>query len=276
MKNQQILVIGGTGKTGSRVVERLNILGHEVRIGSRSADIPFDWHQPATWTKALTGMDSVYITFQPDLAVPGSTEAIKGLTEIAVNLGVQKLVLLSGRGEKEAQACEQIVMNAGTAWTIVRADWFNQNFSESVFLDPVLAGHVALPRAEARIPFVDVEDIADVVTAALTNNQHNGQIYDLTGPRLLSFEEVTLEIAKVTGRNIQYHAISMDEYNEMLKQHQVPEDYIWLINYLFSEVLDGRNANLTQDVEKVLGRPAKDFSQYAKETALTGVWHPQA
>ncbi|HAS44169.1 MAG TPA: NmrA family transcriptional regulator [Microscillaceae bacterium] len=275
MKNQQILVIGGTGKTGRRVVERLTQAGHQVRIGSRNADIPFDWHQPATWTNALTGMDAVYITFQPDLAVPGSTEAIEGLSAMAVNLGVQKLVLLSGRGEKEAQACEKIVMNAGTSWTIVRADWFHQNFSESFFLDPILAGHVALPRAEARIPFVDVEDIADIVTAALTDDQHNGNIYELTGPRLLSFEEVVLEIAKVTGRNIQYHAISMDEYNQLLKQHQLPDSYIWLINYLFDEVLDGRNANLTQDVEKVLGRPARDFSDYAKQTALTGVWHPQ-
>ncbi|OJJ21492.1 NmrA family transcriptional regulator [marine bacterium AO1-C] len=274
MKTQQILVIGGTGKTGRRVVERLTQAGHQVRIGSRSADIPFDWHQPDTWSKALTGMDAVYITFQPDLAVPGSTEAIEGLSAMAVNLGIQKLVLLSGRGEKEAQACEKIVMNAGTAWTIVRADWFNQNFSESVFLEPVLTGHVALPRAEARIPFVDAEDIADVVTAALTDDKHQGQIYELTGPRLLSFEEVILEIAKVTGRNIQYHAISMDEYNQLLKQHQLPEDHIWLVNYLFDEVLDGRNANLTQDVEKVLGRPATDFSDYAKQTALTGVWHP--
>ncbi len=275
MKNQQILVIGGTGKTGKRVVARLNKLGHQVRVGSRSADIPFDWHQPNTWAKALTGIEAVYITFQPDLAVPGATEVIQSLSSMAVNLGVKHLVLLSGRGEKEAQACEQIVMNAGTAWTIVRADWFHQNFSESVFLEPVLAGHVALPRAEARIPFVDVEDIADIVTAALTDAQHQGQIYELTGPRLLSFEEVVLEIAKETGRNIQYQAVSMDEYNQLLKQHQLPNDYIWLVNYLFDEVLDGRNAHLTQDVEKVLGRPARDFSEYAKATALTGVWHPQ-
>ena len=258
MKNQQILVIGGTGKTGKRVVARLTKLGHQVRIGSRSADIPFDWHQPNTWAKALTGIEAVYITFQPDLAVPGATEVIQRLSSMAVNLGIKHLVLLSGRGEKEAQACEQIVMNAGTAWTIVRADWFHQNFSESVFLEPVLAGHVALPRAEARIPFVDVEDIADIVTAALTDAQHQGQIYELTGPRLLSFEEVVLEIAKQTGRNIQYQAVSMDEYNQLLKQHQLPNDYIWLVNYLFDEVLDGRNAHLTQDVEKVLGRPARD------------------
>lgn len=274
MKNQQILVLGGKGKTGRRVIERLAKLGKNYRIGSRTETPAFDWHSPATWNQALAGMNTVYITFQPDLAVPGTANILTEFTQQAVAAGIQKMVLLSGRGEKEAQVCEQIVMDAGVAWTIVRASWFNQNFSESFFLDPVLAGHVALPRSEALEPFIDADDIADVVTEALTNNKHNGQVYELTGPRLLTFAQITAEIAQVTGRAIQHIPLTMDEYKGMLREHKVPEDYLWLINYLFTEVLDGRNASITNDVEKVLGRKAKDFAEYARETAATGVWNP--
>jgi len=185
------------------------------------------------------------------------------------------MILLSGKGEKEAELCEQVVMNAGADWTIVRASWFNQNFSESFFLDPILAGHVALPRAEALVPYVDVDDIADVVVESLLDNKHVGQTYELTGPRQLTFKQVIEEISKVTGRDIKFESITMDEYTKMLKEYQVPEDYIWLINYLFTEVLVDRNSSVTNDVEKVLGRKAKDFAEYARETATTGIWNPE-
>jgi len=269
-----ILVIGGTGKTGRRVVERLKTRDIPVRIGSRATEPPFDWENSETWAGALDGMGMVYITFQPDLAVPGARKAIEAFTSQAVKSGIGKMVLLSGRGEKEAELCEQVVMNAGTDWTIVRASWFNQNFSESFFLDPILAGHVALPRGEALVPYVDADDIADVVVEALLDDKHIGQIYELTGPRQLTFKQVTEEISKVTGRDIQFSSITMDEYKAMLREYQVPEDYIWLINYLFTEVLVDKNSSVTNDIEKVLGRKAKDFSEYAREKATTGIWNP--
>jgi uncharacterized protein YbjT (DUF2867 family) len=274
MEEKKILVLGGKGKTGRRVAERLTKLGKAIRIGSRSEKPPFDWENPQTWTGALDGMDAVYITFQPDLAVPSALEAIERFTSRAVKNGIKKMVLLSGRGEKEAQVCEQVVMNAGVDWTIVRASWFNQNFSESFFLDPILAGHVALPRGEALEPFVDADDIADVVVESLLHDMHVGQTYELTGPRLLTFEQVTAEISKVTGRDIKFESLTMDEYTKMLREYQVLEDYIWLINYLFTEVLDGRNSSVSNDIEKVLGRKAKDFAEYARETATTGIWNP--
>jgi len=274
MKQKKILVLGGKGKTGSRVAERLTKLGKTIRIGSRSETPSFDWENPETWAGALDGMDTVYITFQPDLAVPGALKAIEEFTSQAVKDEIQKMVLLSGKGEKEAELCEQVVMNAGADWTIVRASWFNQNFSESFFLDPILAGHVALPRGEALVPYVDVDDIADVVVESLLDDKHVGQTYELTGPRQLTFKQVTKEISKVTGRDIKFSSITMDEYTKMLREYQVPEDYIWLINYLFTEVLVDRNSIVTNDIEKVLGRKAKDFTEYARETAATGIWNP--
>jgi len=276
MEEKKILILGGKGKTGSRVAERLTKLGKTIRIGSRSEKPPFDWENTETWAGALGGMDTVYITFQPDLAVPGALKTIEEFTSQAVKAGIKKMVLLSGKGEKEAELCEQAVMNAGADWTIVRASWFNQNFSESFFLDPILAGYVALPRAEALVPYVDADDIADVVVESLLDNKHVGQTYELTGPRQLTFKQVIEEISRVTGRDIKFSSITMDEYTKMLKEYQVPEDYIWLINYLFTEVLVDRNSGVTNDIEKVLGRKAKDFAEYARETAATGIWNPVA
>ncbi|WP_428228674.1 SDR family oxidoreductase [Flavobacterium sp.] len=274
MKNTKILVLGSNGKTGRRVVERLEKLENiEIRLGSRNEKISFDWEKPETWEAVLQGIDSVYITFQPDLAIPSAVDSIQNFTHLATKLGVQKMVLLSGRGEKEAQLCEEIVKTNAKNWTIVSASWFNQNFSESFFLDPVLAGIVALPRAEALEPFTDADDIADVVTAALLDDKHNRQTYELTGPTLLTFEQAITEIAHASGRNITFQGLTLEEYSTMLREYQVPEDHIGLINYLFEQVLDGRNSSIISDIEKVLGRKAKDFSAYAKETAKTGIWN---
>ena len=170
-----ILVIGGTGKTGRRVVEGLTQLNHNVRIGTRRNDPVFDWDDPSTYSKALKGMDRAYIVYYPDLAVPGAKEAITSLTEAALKEGLEKVVLLSGKGETEAEACEQIVANSGLNYTVVRASWFNQNFSESFLLDPIIAGHVALPMPEAEIPFVDADDIAEVITKVLIDDSYNSQ-----------------------------------------------------------------------------------------------------
>lgn len=271
-KKQNILVLGGKGKTGSRVASRLVEKGQIVRIGSRSEEPSFDWENSNTWEAALRGMDSIYITFQPDLAVPGAAEAIEGLTQQALKSGIKKVVLLSGKGEIEAEKCEEIVKNSGLEWTIVRASWFNQNFSESFFLEPILAGHVALPKNEAKVPYVDANDIADVVVEALLKEEHNGKTYELTGPRTLTFSDVVKEISTATEKDIQFTSISMEEYNAMMKEFQLPDSYLWLINYLFEEVLVESNSVITNDIEKVLGRKPIDFSRYANNVAQSGVW----
>jgi len=272
-----ILVIGGTGKTGRKVVSKLKELGHNVRVGSRSANPSFDWENQQTWIKALRGMDKVYITFQPDLAVPGALEAIEELTKLAKKSKVKKIVLLSGKGEREAELCEQVIIHSGINHTIVRASWFNQNFSESFFLEPILEGFVALPQADVKVPYVDTDDIADVVVKALLHEKHNGKVYQLTGPRLLTFRDVISEISEATGRDITFTSIALPAYVHVMKQQGVPANFIWLIEYLFSEVLGNpNNAEITNDIQNVLNRKPKDFLDYVKETAATGVWNPKA
>jgi uncharacterized protein YbjT (DUF2867 family) len=266
------LVIGGTGKTGRRVAERLQARGVPVRIASRSGEPPFDWEDRTTWAPALEGATSAYVSFFPDLAVPGAPGAIAALSELAVSTGTRRLVLLSGRGEEEAQRAERVLQASGAEWTIVRCSWFSQNFSESFFLDPVLAGEVALPAGNVPEPFVDAEDIADVAAAALTEDGHVGRLYELTGPRLLRFDEAIGEIARASGRPIRYMPISSEEFTAGLAEAGVPGDVVALLAYLFGEVLDGRNAQVTDGVRRALGREPRDFADYARRTAASGVW----
>jgi uncharacterized protein YbjT (DUF2867 family) len=272
MKNQHVLVIGGKGKTGRKVVERLEKKNVKVRIGSRSTDPSFDWNNPDTWEAALEGSDTVYITYQPDLCVPAALPAIKSFSKLAVNKGIRKMVILSGRGEKEAQACEEVIMNSGVNWTVVRCDWFHQNFSENFFMEPILAGHVALPQSDTLIPFIDTDDIADVAAEALVNDSHNGVVHELTGSELLTFKDVVQIISRATGRKIAFQPVSLEEYLAMMREMKVPEDYIWLINYLFTHVLDGRNSSTTDGVERALGRKPKTFKAFAEDMARAGVW----
>lgn len=273
MKTENILVIGGTGKTGKRVVHLLEELGQNVRVGSRSASPAFDWHQPEGWAQALAGIDKVYITYQPDLAVPGALQAIEQLVKESKRAKVKKLVILSGKGEREAQLCEQVIIHSGLAYTIVRASWFNQNFSENFLLEPILEGVIALPQAQANIPWVDADDIAAVATKALTEDEHNGKIYELTGPRTLTFKDAVNEIAKASNRELTFIPISVKDYSDGMRQANIPEDFVWLIEYLFTEVLGNPElAEVTNDIEKVLGRKPIDFSEYAAKTAETGIW----
>lgn len=267
-----ILVLGGTGKTGRRVVERLARRNVPVRIGSRSGTPPFDWEDSATWAPVLQGVEMVYVTYQPDLGAPGAADAIHAFTELAAASGVRQLVLLSGRGEGEARRSEQIVQDSELAWTIVRASWFDQNFSEDFLLESVLGGEVALPVGDVKEPFIDADDIADVVVAALTEEGHAGQVYELTGPRLLTFAEAVAEIAQTSGRDVRFVQVSLEQFNAGLKAAQVPDTVVRLLNYLFTTVLDGRNAFLVDGVQRVLGREPRDFADYARATAATGVW----
>ena len=270
------LVLGGTGKTGRRIATALEAKGVPTRIGSRSATPAFDWHHEAGWDACLKGVEAVYINYAPDLAMPGTTDAIQVFVDRAKRHGVKRLVLLSGRGEAEAQACERIVQESGVDWTIVRASWFHQNFSEGAFLDMVMAGQITLPAGDISEPFVDVDDIAEVAVAALTEPGHTGEVYEVTGPRLMTFADIAAELSTAIGREVTYVPVPHEAFVAGVKESGAPKEVVWLLDYLFATVLDGRNAYLTDGVQRALGRAPKDFAQYAREVAATGLWREVA
>jgi uncharacterized protein YbjT (DUF2867 family) len=269
-----ILVLGGTGKTGRRVVDRLGARGVRVRVGSRAGRPPFDWEDERTWAPALAGVRAVYLTYYPDLAIPGAVEATRAFAELAVRGGVPRLVLLSGRGEPEAERAERAVRDTGAELTVLRATWFAQNFSEDFMLEHVLGGEIRLPGGDVPTPFVDADDIADVAVAALTDERHVGEVYELTGPRSLTFAEAAAEIGEAAGREIRYTPVSLEENAADAASHGVPPEVIDVLTYLFREVLDGRNADTTDGVRRAIGREPRDFADYARGVAASGLWNP--
>jgi uncharacterized protein YbjT (DUF2867 family) len=271
MKQGTTLVLGGRGKTGRRVVERLTARGVPTRVGSRFGEPPFDWEDRSTWAPALDGVASAYISYYPDIAIPGAVENVRSFAELALEQGARRLVLLTGRGEEEAQLAEQAVQDTGADLTIVRCAWFMQNFSEDYLVEPILAGEVVLPADAELEPFVDADDIADVAVAALTDDRHIGELYELTSPRLLTFRDAVGEIAKASGREIRYVPVSVEEYAAGAAEYGVPAEFVEFLTYLFTEVL-GNNPYLTDGVQRALGREPRDFSVYARETAASGVW----
>ncbi|MGV0152669.1 NAD(P)H-binding protein [Rhodococcus sp. GB-02] len=269
---QSAVVIGGTGKTGARVAQRLTAEGIPNRIASRASGTLFDWNDQTTWQPAMSGVEAAYVTYAPDLAVPGSSTHIEEFAELAYSEGVRRMVLLSGRGEPAAQKAEQVLADSDLEWAVVRASWFAQNFSEGYLLDPIREGHLALPVGGVGEPFIDVDDLADVAVAALTRTDLLGRVLEVTGPELLTFAEAVDTISTASGRAVEFERIGRQQFSDSMTEVGVPSDIVDLLTYLFAEVLDGRNQSVTGVVEEVLGRPARDFPTFAAEAARTGVW----
>lgn len=271
MTTMPILVIGATGKTGSRVAAKLEAKGVSMRRGTRNSSTPFDWEAPETWPTALKGVQSVYITYFPDLAFPGAVEKLESLCETAKDAGVEHLVLLSGRGEHHARLGEDVVRNSGVDFTIVRSAWFAQNFSEGYLRDPILAGVLPMPGGNILEPIIDIEDIADIAVAALTEDGHKGKLYEVTGPRLLTFADMAELLTAATGRSIRHIPISFEEFHANIAQSG-DEFVADVFTGIARETLDGRNASVTDDVQRALGRPAGDFADFVRRAATSGCW----
>ncbi|MGW4462708.1 NmrA family transcriptional regulator [Micromonospora sp. NPDC004704] len=266
------LVTCGTGKTGRRVVQRLTDRGLPVRVGSRAGDPPFDWSNRKTWAAALADVDAVYLAYLPDIGAPQAADDITAFGDLATGLGVRRVVLLSGRNEPMAQRCEKVVQSCPWEWTVVRSSVFNQDFSEAFWLGPVRSGLVAVPAGDVAEPFVDAEDVADVAAAALTEQGHAGQVYEVSGPHSLTFAEAVTEVAAASGRSVRYEPVTTEEFAASMVQAGVPVEEAGFVADLFTALFDGRNAATTDGVQRALGRAPRDFRDYVRDTAHTGIW----
>ncbi|REE99944.1 uncharacterized protein YbjT (DUF2867 family) [Thermomonospora umbrina] len=267
------MVLGGTGRVGRRVTRRLIERDVKVRVGSRTGEPPFDWEDPSTWAGPFAGVTSAYLMYYPEVEWPGAADAVGAVARLAVDAGVERLVLLSARNQDEAVRCEDAVRSLPVEWTIVAPASFNQNFDEGVFLEPLRQGVLALPCGDNADPFVDADDIADVVVAALTENGHVGERYELTGPRLWTFAEGVAEIARATGRELRYEPITREQFADAIVKDGAPRDFAEPLATLISEFFDGRNSSLADGVERALNRKPRDFADWVAEIAPTGVWN---
>ncbi|MDA3645460.1 NAD(P)H-binding protein [Saccharopolyspora indica] len=278
-----ILVMGATGKVGRHVVARLRELGRPVRAVSRSSPARFDWADRSTWQPALAEVDTVYLNVWGVVGVVDPAE----FTALAVRSGVRRIVALSGRGDDGenylldtpygpwAQAVadgERAARDSGVEWTIVRPCWFAQTFEEDPKLSEVRDGEVAIPVGEGTVPFVDATDIAAVAVAALTEDGHQHQVYELSGPRAMTFAEAVAEIARATGREIKHLPVGMSEYVQRLIDRGYDRDSAEMQAGPFQWLHRGKTGFLSDGVLRATGREPRDFADYAQRTAATGVW----
>jgi uncharacterized protein YbjT (DUF2867 family) len=235
------LVLGGTGKTGRRVAERMTAKGQRPRRIAICGPV-LRLEQRGRLGRLSRGCDRgvhQLCAGPGDARGNGRDPGLRGTGQTSRRQARGPVV---GSWRRGAQACERIVQESGLLWTIVRASWFNQNFSEGAFIDMVLGGAITLPAGDQVEPFVDVDDIADVVVAALTEDHHDGQIYEVTGPRLMSIADVAADLSRVVGREIAYVDVPHDAFVSEVASSGAPDDVVWMLDYLFATVLDGRNA----------------------------------
>jgi uncharacterized protein YbjT (DUF2867 family) len=270
--HETTLILGGMGKTGRRIAQRLKTRGLPLRVASRSTTPHFDWDDPVSWAPVLAGAKALYIAYPPDLALPSAAPQIGELAQDAAALGVRKIVLLSGRGEPHVLPSERAVRESGAAYTILRSSWFAQNFSEGLLLGPLLEGELVFPAGNSAEPFIDLDDVADVAVEALTDPRHDNQIYELSGPRLLTFEQAVGAISAASGRDLRYRPISAEQYAKTLEAFMPAHEAAFLKD-LFEFTLDGHNAYLSDGVQRVLGRAPRDFAEVARRAARAGAWH---
>ncbi|MFC9508236.1 NmrA family transcriptional regulator [Streptomyces sp. NPDC057002] len=271
-QSMTVVVTGASGRTGSRVARAAEAAGLTVRAASRATG--FDWWDRSTWAATLRGADAAYLAHPTDVGAPGAAEAVGALAREAVGLGVRRLVLLSARGEDQALPTEEALHASGADWTVVRAAWFAQNFSEGPLVAELRErGELVFPADEVREPFLDVRDIADVVVSALTGGErYVGRTLTLSGARLLTFGEAVAEIAGATGRPLTYRAVSTRDYGEAMVGFGLPPEEVAAMTGIFDTLLDGRNAHLEDGVREVLGRAPRDFADFVREEAAAGTW----
>jgi uncharacterized protein YbjT (DUF2867 family) len=268
--SETVLVLGATGSTGKRVTRQLRDRGVVARAAARQGEVQFDWTRPDTWQPALAGVSAIY------LMAPDGVPVEQAFVAEAVERGVERLVLLSSMsieemGDDRLLAAERLVRDSGTAWTILRANWFNQNFDESFFLPAILAGELALPLGDVRQAFVDAEDIAAVAVEALTTDGHAGMTYEMTGPQALTFGDAVGAIAQARGREVRYLG-DADAYRAAQQATGASTDQIEAEIAAYASLMDSGDAVPTDTIERVTGRPPIPFAVYAAEAARRGAW----
>ncbi|WAP56136.1 NAD(P)H-binding protein [Streptomyces sp. S465] len=276
MSSDTTLVLGATGNTGRRVAARLRLRGTHVRVASRSSQTPFDWFHPAHWDQVLQGVTTVYVV---PPTVPGPVHEFVARAEAA---DVRRLVLLSGHGADDwgdsafgldMRSAEDAVRSSTLEWTVLRAANFAQNFDGHPFHAPLAAGELALPAGAVPEPFIDLEDVADVAAAVLAEpGRHAGRVYELTGPRGLTWAEAVELISRASGLPIAYRQISPAEYTAALVQEGWREDEAHLLAEMFVLLERGVTAWTTDDVVTVLGRAPRTFEDFVLRAAAAGAW----
>jgi uncharacterized protein YbjT (DUF2867 family) len=271
----QVLVLGATGKTGSRVAEQLSAHEVSVRTAARSgADARFDWDNQATWEQTLRGATGLYLV-SPILRIDFASLVGRFLDQ-AERAGIRHVTYLSAYGMEHAPA--EVALRAveldlaargSLTSTMIRPAWFMEDFSET-FLQPV-NDEIAVPAGDGAEAFVSVEDIAAVAAVTLTEPEtHAGRAYAPTGPQALTMAEAAAMISAAAGRTITYRDTDREQWIAAMVSTGIPAEYAAVLRPLTATVASGNGARPNSDVLEVTGAAPVTFAEFAARTA--GAW----
>ena len=263
-----ILILGGTGKVGRRVARILERDGHLARSVGRSTPLRFDWNDSDTWAPAVHGADAVFVV-GPGSATDWSPR-LSALLATASTAGVRHAVLLSARGveflpDGNVARAEEALRAGPLAWTILRPSHFAQNFTEAMFA-PV-DGRITAPVGAGAEPFIDVEDLAEAAAHILATGTAGGETVALSGPAALTFDEAARILSDTTGRPVRFHDQAEADHAADLRAAGTPEEYVRWRLAMLGGIRDGNDAYLSDGVQRLLGRPATDFTTWARREA---------
>ena len=275
----EVLVIGATGKVGRRLVTELVARDVVVRAASRHpapardgvSPVRFDWDDPATHDAAVAGVDAVYLIAPAFVVDP--TPVTGPFLETAVASGVRRVVAQTAMGIEHAvgtglHALEQQVKSSVPSWTMVRPNWFAQNFDEGAYRFEIAAARrFDAPAGDAPVSLVDTRDVAAVAAEALVGDPDDWSGRELapTGPRAVTFAEAAAVVSRAWGETVEYRDCTPDEGMAALVGAGLPADYAGFMMGIYAMLRGGLLAPVTDDVETVTGRPARDLEQYAAD-----------
>ncbi|MFI6681199.1 NAD(P)H-binding protein [Kribbella sp. NPDC050470] len=260
-----IVVTGATGNVGRPLVEALTAAGEQVRAVSRKATgFPADLTEPETLKPALEGADAVFLLTSADFLARGNLGDVMGVVRGA---GVARVVLLSSQGvgtQRHPSGLEDVVKTSGLEWTMLRPGNFASNafqWAESVRTRRLIEA----PYGDIALPAVDPSDIAEVAGVVLREPGHAGAIYTLTGPEPVSPRQQAAAIGEAVGEPVQFVELSRaDARSRMLTF--MPEPVVESTLDILGEPT-AEEQRVSPDVERVLGRPARSFAQWATRNA---------
>lgn len=262
------LILGGTGKVGRRVSRVLERDGHTARAVGRSTPLRFDWTAPETWKSAVQGTDGVFVV-GPGSATDWSP-LLTALLETASAAGTRHAVLLSARAveflpDGNVARAEAALRAGPLPWTILRPAHFTQNFTEAMFT-PV-DGRITAPVGDGAEPFIDAEDIAEAAAHVLATGTAAGETLALSGPAALTFGQATRTLSGITGQSIEFHDQAASDHAAALREAGTPEEYIRWRLAMLGAIRRGDDAYLSDGIQRLLGRPATDFTTWARREA---------
>ncbi|QOY90158.1 SDR family oxidoreductase [Paludibaculum fermentans] len=276
--SNSILITGASGVLGRAIVSAFVEAGVTVRQGVRNlnsakAGVPavrWDYADPSTIAPALDGIDALLL-----MAPPLDAEAVAKLTPAIVaakSAGLSHILLISAFGanyneQAPLRVIEHLVIGSGIPYTILRPNFFMENFSEGFLAGSIKAQNgIFLAAGDGKTSFISIDDIAAVALAAF-QKPLTGVELDLTGPESLDHTEAAGFISEAAGRPVAYHALTEEQMAAGARAAGLPESTIAYMAVLYSIVRGGFAAGITPVVGEVTGRPPLTFAEFARRNA---------